>query len=1328
MVGDRRARHSRLARLHRLPQPPRAPARRAQGPLPRPRRRARHARARAARAGHPPAPHATAISRPSRPCSRSRRAASAERPAWLLDAYDRLGPGRQVRRAAAHRAALAGPRLRGRAARPGRQREGGARPARDGRRPPAPRTPTCARSRCARWRASPTRAPCEPLVEALKSAEVWLAPRIADILTRHGDAGGRAADRASRAARPPSGPRLGRQRAGRGPRPARLPGARPRPRRPRGRSARQVPPPPSAAWATAAPSPTCSNTCSPIPRPFVRARIAGALGQFDDPEVIDRLVRALGDPAWWVRMRSVEALEQIGAARRGAAAGRARRSRPRDPDAAPRSRSSGWACPGALVAHDRARTSGTAEAMRDADQVRQRRRPRAAGRAAAASVARGPDGRRRGHPPAGAARPGARAHRRRPRATPTPALRAAAFDALRGLRCSRRGPGGARRAWPTRGRGARRRHQLIGELGEAGGGGQAPRAAPPIRSRWCAPRRPARWACSARADAAADSPACCRDPAPEVREAAARAAADVRPAAGRSRGLIDCWATPTCRATGRRRGARRLGDPAAVPALVRAFDGADSALREAIVECGEPASTCEPLVRRCSTSLVGSARHGRQARRRSGPSAGSGPPRPRARSTGSRRTPSPRCARPRSRRLGRAGRRAGARRGRRRASHDPDDDVRAAALDAAAGCSCADQGQTLLGLLENDPSPARARARGARGRAPARPRGRGGHCSPPAVGRSRSAVRAAAALATRRLRAGEHRGARRRDAGRGRGAGASSASGSRTIPSTACSAASSRRPASLELRALGSLRPGGRPSSSLAEGMRSIARCARADPAHLRPPRLPGRAQPRRPAAGDPRRSQPRGPHRRTRRPSATCSTAEELLAAARRALGDPSLMVRRAAVVLFAPDRAGAARCPSLLQTLRADDDPAVLAAAAALAEGAFHTLRAISPLGMPRRRAEAVLVARVARLHPPSRPAPAAAGHGAERLRPRCARRSRRSGAHRRSWRTRGRSSALTRGPGDRPCGAQAAGAAGGGRALHDLLARMADDPDAEVRREVAVASPAPTGQPGRDEILARLAPTTGDARSAPRPYVGAPAAGHAGAAAARHRPRRGRRRRSGEVVASGGTSGGGAHRARRAAPARGRAGTRAARGRGRAARSPETDPVPAIRDRVSGRWTLAAAAREDRVKDAIIQRPHRRGARGAAGLPRLFPALQHLHARRSSSCRPGRCAGGWRAISSKTSTSSTRATCTKPLTMIVPAYNEEVTIVDSRHQPDPLRLSAVRDRRRQRRLDATERSSGSSRRSGSAAPTSPTARRSAPRRVRGDLRGDASRCRRP
>jgi Vesicle coat complex, various subunits len=64
----------------------------------------------------------------------------------------------------------------------------------------------------------------------------------------------------------------------------------------------------------------------------------------------------------------------------------------------------------------------------------------------------------------------------------------------------------------------------------------------------------------------------------------------------------------------------------------------------------------------------------------------------------------------------------------------------------------------------------------------------------------------------------------------------------------------------------------------------------------------------------------------------------EELLAVARRALGDPSLLVRRAAVGLFAripPERG----LPSLLETLRAGDDPAVLASVAELAEAAFHT-----------------------------------------------------------------------------------------------------------------------------------------------------------------------------------------------------------------------------------------------------------------------------------------------------------------------------------------------------------------------------------------------------
>ena len=48
-------------------------------------------RARAAPARDPPRRHAATIWRPSRRCSRSRRAEPTDRPAWLLDAYDRLG-------------------------------------------------------------------------------------------------------------------------------------------------------------------------------------------------------------------------------------------------------------------------------------------------------------------------------------------------------------------------------------------------------------------------------------------------------------------------------------------------------------------------------------------------------------------------------------------------------------------------------------------------------------------------------------------------------------------------------------------------------------------------------------------------------------------------------------------------------------------------------------------------------------------------------------------------------------------------------------------------------------------------------------------------------------------------------------------------------------------------------------------------------------------------------------------------------------------------------------------------------------------------------------
>jgi len=48
------------------------------------------------------------------------------------------------------------------------------------------------------------------------------------------------------------------------------------------------------------------------PIPFVRTRAAQALGSIGHPKVIDHLIHVLKDPEWWVRIRAIEALEQIG--------------------------------------------------------------------------------------------------------------------------------------------------------------------------------------------------------------------------------------------------------------------------------------------------------------------------------------------------------------------------------------------------------------------------------------------------------------------------------------------------------------------------------------------------------------------------------------------------------------------------------------------------------------------------------------------------------------------------------------------------------------------------------------------------------------------------------------------------------------------------------------------------------------------------------------------------------------------------------------------------------------------------------------------------------
>ncbi len=235
-----------------------------------------------------------------------------ERPAWLLDTYDRLGLVdkyiTRLRTAREWRERAFAAELLGRV--------GNAKAV-----PALLETIGATRTEDADVREIALRAlariadprAVEPLVEALKQAENWLAPRIADILVRHGG--------------PVVEPMLAFLRD-----PTRHP---------------------ARAWAANILGELKVQSAFPVliaalkdmddevrakvagalgklgdrravtylldhllsdPAPFVRARIASALGQFADGEVIDRLVRALGDPAWWVRMRSVEALEQIGPA------------------------------------------------------------------------------------------------------------------------------------------------------------------------------------------------------------------------------------------------------------------------------------------------------------------------------------------------------------------------------------------------------------------------------------------------------------------------------------------------------------------------------------------------------------------------------------------------------------------------------------------------------------------------------------------------------------------------------------------------------------------------------------------------------------------------------------------------------------------------------------------------------------------------------------------------------------------------------------------------------------------------------------------------------
>ncbi|MDF3052820.1 MAG: lyase domain protein repeat-containing protein [Geminicoccaceae bacterium] len=156
----------------------------------------------------------------------------------------------------------------------------------------------------------------ETLVTALASAEPWLAPRIADILARHGDV---VVDpliellntSRNHPARSWAANVLGEVRAQRA-FPALVRGLDDPNDEVRAKSAAAL-----GRLGDRRAVPPLLDHLLTDPAAFVRVRIASALSQLEGAEIVDRLVRALGDSAWWVRMRGVEALEQIGPAAEG---------------------------------------------------------------------------------------------------------------------------------------------------------------------------------------------------------------------------------------------------------------------------------------------------------------------------------------------------------------------------------------------------------------------------------------------------------------------------------------------------------------------------------------------------------------------------------------------------------------------------------------------------------------------------------------------------------------------------------------------------------------------------------------------------------------------------------------------------------------------------------------------------------------------------------------------------------------------------------------------------------------------------------------------------
>lgn len=880
----------------------------------------------------------------------------------------------------------------------------------------------------------------EPLIRALATADTWLAPRIADILTRHGDLVidpliAVLSDSGRQPARAWAANVLGEVRAQR---------AFPALVRGLGDPEDEVRAKSATALGRLGDSRVVNFLLEHLltdPAPFVRVRIACTLAQFGGPEVVDRLVRALGDPAWWVRMRSVEALEQIGSVAEGPLFVALD-----DPDPEIRVR--------AAVALERLGVAGELVRMIENDErvveasAAMVKFAAAGARELLAELVLHPSSRVREAVVAAILRTGRRDTAPQllqiAAGDPEAALRARAFETLRSL--------GVREAVPAALAGFTDPDQrvravaieLVGELGDA-------KIIDFLRAHIADPETGVR-AAAARALGALGSSATesdllrlLDDPKAPVRVAAVLATLDagLRSLVPTLIELLDDSDLAVQREAARATGI--LGEPSVVPALLHVFPDAPPEVRRAIavavsrLDPGAVGAMIDTLAD--SPDVAGKVTLIRAIPRSGVPDTAKALDRLSHDSAAPVRV----AALEALRRSARSDPGAGsvAVRAVARGLADPDDAVRATAVDGCSGTG-EDHGQDLLHMLRHDPS-ASVRERAALAIGLLRVPG-GEEALVVTCRRAEPAnVRAAAALA---VGAFEGESIVRRvidmpDESTVRELLRQRLKTDSRFRLLGCRLSAAR---SLELRAL-SAPSAGTAQLELAEGLRGVLDAGERV-------RLIGSL---RAFQGDQSRGAllqiVRGdptPEVRTAALAAVTGMLEpdELLTVGARALGDPSALVRRAAVTLFArgaPDRALA----RLIQVMRVDDDPAVLATVAGLAEEHFPVFVEVA-LRVLRESDRAVLVVRIARhiLHGDlAALLPPLARNAAPEVREAVAE----------LWRQRPdiadpeELESLTMDP-MISVRLSAAGAAAAAQ-RYDLLDRLTQDPDPGVRREVAI-----------------------------------------------------------------------------------------------------------------------------------------------------------------------------------------------------------------------------------------------------------------------------------